>query len=371
MSKPYEIRIPLRTEGITLPETDFEEFKIQETMRSRMGESPTYKTFELVAGFDAEANEVEKKKSEIYQRAQTLAQVLSFLTCHGIVAETPWKTYRTDQSVQHIRESTTFPIPREMDGLLVNIFSSVKESDELDDGTMRALRWYALGLASERPKDRLIMFWFTLENQSTPKEISKQKQGPEFLEAVEHAEDVIKGEVKENDVRSRLIQFIKEKLREESIPEAVAREIKETLGEDHPRVAGDLQEEMRVCQKARSNIVHKGFTHQDEEELAKKLESYSRFVLQRKLSPVFRGKYESKHFPAATTASNPQILEMILADYPQGLTENELLKEAFTATRDIRKAARAAAFARSPKAEIRPGVAEKKEDGNKVYFLKE
>ncbi|MDS0300916.1 HEPN domain-containing protein [Halogeometricum sp. S1BR25-6] len=370
MSKPYEVRIPLRTEGITLPEIDLEEFKIQETTRSRMDESLTYKTFELVAGFDAEANEVEERRSEIYQRAQRLAQILSFLTCHGIVAETPWKTYRSDQSVQHIRESAIFPMPREMNGLLFNIFTSVEESNEIDEGTMRALRWYALGLASERPKDRLIMFWFTLENQSKPKEISKQKQGHEFVEAVEHAEDVVKDEIKENDVRSRLIEFLKRDLRWESIPEAVAREVKETLGNDHPRIADDLEEEMKACQTARSDLVHNGSTDKNEEELANKLESYCRFVLQRKLSPVFRGKYESKHFPAATTASNPQILEMILANYPQGLTENELLKEAFTATRDMRKAARAAAFAKSPEAETRPGVAEKKEDGNQVYFLK-
>lgn len=70
------------------------------------------------------------------------------------------------------------------------------------------------------------------------------------------------------------------------------------------------------------------------------MESYNRLLLKQKLDPIFTGEYDSELFPDATMVPRGTALQIILADHPDGLTKEELRKEAFAATRDFEQAAR-------------------------------
>ena len=340
MANPYEVRIPLRTEGISLPEIEVDRLKVRETSRSRHEERRIGdKDFELVANFEAEPEEKEKKRTEMHRRSQRLAQIISFLTNRGVIAETPMKTYRADNNIQVTAESGTTNIPSDWGDFFVDIYESIDDTDEIGESVMRALRWYATGLASEHHTDRFLSFWLALEIQAESQRKDPEEIDPEVDKPVEQAMEVVREEVKSNKVKMRVNQYISERIRDESIPEAVAREIQETLNENHPRVPDKIEGQMKDFQRDRSNLVHHGESIDDVKSKAGTLESYNKSLLKRKLDPIFSGEYDSNKFPDAAIVDRVTSLQIILADHPDGLTEEELRKEAFAATRDFRKAA--------------------------------
>jgi hypothetical protein len=370
MPDPYEVRIPLRTEGISLPELDFDGFEMRETSRSRQGDRQEgAKEFELVASFEAEPDEREEKKAEMHERAQKLAQIISFLTSRGIVAETPLKTYRADKHIQLTEESGTTVIPSGWEGFFVDLFEALEDTDEIDEEVMRALRWYATGLASEHPTDRFLMFWLALEIQADPEGKSPEEIDPDVDEPVEQAMQAVRDEIKSNYVKGRVNQFIAERIRDESIPEAVARELRATLGEDHPSVHDGLEDEMKSFQGDRSNLVHDGVPIDDVKTKAGTLESHNRLLLKRKLDPIFAEDYNSDKFPDATAVPRISALQTILADYPDGLTKSELREEAFAATRDFDKAAQIIELTAPIHDPKNMGIVEEERDGETIYKL--
>jgi hypothetical protein len=370
MPDPYEVRIPLRTEGISLPEIDFDGLEMRETSRSqREDRREGDKEFELVASFEAEPEDREEKKTEMHERAQKLAQIISFLTSRGVVAETPLKTYRADKRVQLTEESGTTVIPSGWDGFFVDLFETLEGTDEIDEEVIRALRWYAAGLVSEHYTDRFLMFWLALEIQADPQEKSPEEIDPDVENPVEQAMQAVRDEIESNYIKGRVNGFIAERIRDESIPEAVAREIRETLGEDHSSVHNGLESEMKSFQKDRSNLVHDGVPIDDVKDKAGTLESHNRLLLKRKLDPIFTGEYDSGMFPDATAVPRVEALQIILAEHPDGLTKDELRKEAFAATRDFEKAAQIVGLTAPIHDLENMGVVGEEHDGETIYKL--
>lgn len=370
MPDPYEVRIPLQTEGIALPEIDFDGLEIRETTRSQNEDRQQGdKDFELIAHFEAEPEEREDKKAEIHERAQQLAQIISFLTSRGVVAETPLKTYRADKTVQITDMSGTTIIPSGWDSFFIDLFEALERTDEINEEVIRGLRWYAAGLASEHSTDRFLMFWLALEIQARPQEKLPEDIDPDVDDPVGQAMQAVRDEVKSDYVKGRVNQFIAERIRDESIPEAVAREIRETLGEDHPSVHDELESEMKDFQRDRSNLVHDGVPIDDVKDKAGTLESHNRLLLKRKLDAIFIDEYDSDKFPDATAVPRVTSLQIILADHPDGLTKDELRKEAFAATRDFEEAAQIVGLTAPIHDLGNMGVVEEERDGETVYKL--
>lgn len=68
MPDPYEVRIPLRTKEIALPEFDVNGLEVRETTRSRNEDRNEHdKEFELIASFEAEWEERDEKRSEMHE----------------------------------------------------------------------------------------------------------------------------------------------------------------------------------------------------------------------------------------------------------------------------------------------------------------
>ena len=217
MPDSYEVRIPLRTEGISLPEIDFDGLEVRETSRSqREDRREGDKEFELIANFEAEPENGEEKKSEMHERAQKLAQILSFLTGHGVVAETPLKTYRADKRVQLTEESGTTVIPSDWEGFFIDLFEALESTEEISEEVIRALRWYAAGLVSEHHTDRFLMFWLALEIQADPQEKSPEEIDPDVEDPVEQAMQAVREEIESNYIKSRVNGFIAERIRDDS-----------------------------------------------------------------------------------------------------------------------------------------------------------
>lgn len=353
-----------------MPEIAFDGLEISETTRSqnedrRQGD----KDFELIAHFEAEPEEREDKKAEMHERAQQLAQIISFLTSRGVVTETPLKTYRADKTVQITDMSGTTIIPSGWDSFFIDLFEVLERTDEINEEVIRVLRWYAAGLASEHSTDRFLMFWLALEIQARPQEKSPEDIDPDVDDPVGQAMQTVRDEVKSDYVKGRVNQFIAERIRDESIPEAVAREIRETLGEDHPSVHDRLESEMKDFQRDRSNLVHDGVPIDDVKDKTGTLESHNRLLLKRKLDPIFIDEYDSDKFPDATAVPRVTSPQIILADHPDGLTKDELRKEAFAATRDFEKAAQIVGLTTPIHNLENMGVVEEERDGETVYKL--
>ncbi|WP_162989904.1 hypothetical protein [Natronorubrum halophilum] len=341
MPDSYEVRIPIRTESISLPEFNVNGLKVRETPRSRSEDRrASDKRFEFIANFQAEQDERDEKTKEMHERAQRLSHIISFLTGHGVVAETPLKTYRPDSRVRITETSGATVIPSDWENFFVDLYEVLEESDEIDTEILRALRWFTRGLASEHPTDRFLAFWLALEIQVKAQEKSADEIDPNVEDPVEQAMEAMRNGIESDYVKSRVNQFIAEAIRDETIPEAIAREIRETLGENHSIVNNELEGKIRSFQSDRSDLVHDGDPIDEVKSKASTLESYNRLLLKRKLDPVFVEEYGSDMFPDATEVPRATALQIILADNPDGLTKAELRKEAFAATRDFQQTAR-------------------------------
>lgn len=370
MPDPYKVRIPLRTEGIALPEFEVNDLEVRETNRSRSEERKNSdKDFELIASFEAEPEERDQKTAEMHERAQRLAQIISFLTSRGVVAETPMKTYRADKEVQVTQMSGTTVVPSDWDDFFIDLYEALETSEEISKEVLRALRWYATGLASEHYTDRFLAFWLALEIQAKPKKKSAEEIDPDVENPVDQAMDAMRDEIESDYIKSRVNHFISERIRDESIPEAVAREIRETLGDNHSTVHEGLENQIKSFQRDRSNLVHDGESIEDVKNKASTLESYNRLLFKRKLDPIFSEEYDSNKFPDATSVSRVTSLYIILADHPNGLTEDELRKEAFAATRDFEKTAEIMGLTAPIHDFESIGIVEDDRDGETVYKL--
>ncbi|QRV17438.1 hypothetical protein JMJ58_21010 (plasmid) [Haloterrigena salifodinae] len=341
MTDPYEVRIPLRTENISLPQFDVNGLEVRETARSGSEDRrDSDKDFELIASFEAAREERDEKKGGMHERAQRLGHIISFLTGQGVVAETPLKTYRSDKRVQVTETSGTTVVPNDWGDFFIDIYTALEKANEIDEEVLRALRWYTTGVASEHHTDRFLAFWLALEIQAESQEKSANEIDPDVEEPVEQAMAAVRKNIESNYVKSRVNDFIAEYIRDETIPEAIAQEILDILGENHSTADEELESKIKSLQNDRSNLVHHGKPIDDVKRKATTLESYNRLLLKRKLDPIFSDDYDSDKFPEAAEVPLGTALQIILADHPDGLTKEELRKEAFAATRDFEQAAR-------------------------------
>lgn len=381
MPASYETRIPIRVDEVEFPSFEVRGLELQETQQSRKEDRDrSDREFELIARFEAEPENHDEQKEQKHQQALRLGELITLLTEHSVVAETPLKSYRTDRTVQVTDISGTDAFPEDLIGYLRDLFdnleTTIESTDDIAEDTLRSLRWYTTGLAANDETDQFLAFWLALEIIAERQEreqpniqsrashamqtIRTHVQSQDMIDEIEsfidrqvtedvgisdadadQAMDAVVRNVNDDYIKQRVNDFISKEIKHddynrESTAEAIEREVRETVGEEHSLVHMGMLSELSTWEDDRNALVHAGVPIENPAEKVPRMERYLKTVLRHKLDPIFTGHYASSIYPDADEVPETTALRTVLREAGQPLTAEEVEREIFAASRDIR-----------------------------------
>lgn len=231
--------------------------------------------------------------------------------------------------------SGTTVFPHEWYEHIETIFDNLESNVPADDEILRSLRWYSRSTIQDDDTDAFLSLWLSLEILSDKQKKTIPELDSDSGDPVEEGMEAIRQNVDSTYLKQEINSFIAERLRDESIPESIERELRETLGEQHSIVGEGLLPRLKQMQRDRSNLVHDGEPIDDLKNKKSRLDRIVRFLLKSKLDTVFTGEYDSDFFWEGPQIPFENTLHLVMSQYDRPLELDEIEKEVVAANRDI------------------------------------